>query len=63
MGWECSAYGVKERRIQGLGGGNLTERDHLGRTRCRWVGNITMDLQEMGCGDMDWIELTHDRNR
>ena len=35
----------------------------LGRPRRRWEDNITMDLQEMGCGDMDWIELTHDRNR
>jgi hypothetical protein len=29
----------------------------LGRPRCRWVGNIKMDLQEVGCGGMDWIEL------
>ena len=25
--------------------------------------NIKMDLQEVGCGDMDWIELIHDRDR
>ena len=29
----------------------------LGRPRCRWVDNIRMDLQEVGCGYMDWIEL------
>jgi len=29
----------------------------LGRPRRRWEGNITMDLQEAGCGGMDWIEL------
>jgi len=27
----------------------------LGRPRRRWVGNIRMDLQEVGCGYMDWI--------
>ena len=29
----------------------------LGRTRRRWEDNIKMDLQEGGCGGMDWIEL------
>jgi hypothetical protein len=29
----------------------------LGRHRRRWEDNIKMDLQEMGCGGMDWIEL------
>jgi hypothetical protein len=27
-----------------------------GRLRRRWKYNIKMDLQEMGCADMDWIE-------
>ena len=27
----------------------------IGRPRCRWEYNIKMDLQEMGCGGMDWI--------
>jgi hypothetical protein len=35
----------------------------LGRPRHRWEDNITMDLQEVGCGDMDWIELAQDRHR
>jgi len=35
----------------------------LGRPRRRWEDNIRMDLQEEGCGDMDWIELAQDRNR
>jgi hypothetical protein len=34
----------------------------LGRPRRRWEGNITMDLQEVGCGGMDWIELDEDRD-
>jgi hypothetical protein len=29
----------------------------LGRPRRRWEDNIKMDLQEVGCGGMDWIEL------
>jgi len=33
----------------------------LGRPRRRWEDNIQMDLQEVGCGDMDWIELAQDR--
>jgi hypothetical protein len=35
----------------------------LGRPRCRWVENIRMDLQEVGCGYVDWIGLGQDRNR
>jgi hypothetical protein len=35
----------------------------LGRPRGRWEDNIKMDLQEMGCGGMDWIELAQDRER
>ena len=34
----------------------------LGRPRRRWEDNIKMDLQEVGCGAMDWIELAQDRN-
>ena len=35
----------------------------LGRPRHRWEGNIKVDLQEVGCGGMDWIELARDRWR
>ena len=35
----------------------------LGRPRCRWQDNIKMDLQEVGSGGMDRIELTQDRDR
>ena len=34
----------------------------LGRPRRRWLDNIRMDLQEVGCGYMDWIGLAQDRN-
>jgi len=35
----------------------------LGRTEHRWEDNIEMDLQEVGCGGMDWIGLAQDRDR
>jgi hypothetical protein len=35
----------------------------LGRPRRRWVGNIRMDLREVGWSDVDWIGLAEDRNR
>jgi len=35
----------------------------LGGPRCRWEDNIKMDLQEVGCGGVDWIELAQDRYR
>jgi hypothetical protein len=35
----------------------------LGRTRRRWENNIKADLQEVGCGGMDWIELAKGRDR
>jgi hypothetical protein len=35
----------------------------LVRPRHRWEDNIKMDLQEMECGGMDWIELAQDRDR
>jgi len=30
-------------------------------TQSLWVDNIKIDLQEVGCGGMDWIELAEDR--
>ena len=35
----------------------------LGRPRRRWADNIRLDLQEVGCGYMDWIGLAQDRDR
>ena len=35
----------------------------LGRPWSRWEDNIKMDLQEVGCGGMDWIELAQDTDR
>ena len=35
----------------------------MGRPRGGWMVNIKMDLQEVGCGYMDWIGLAQDRDR
>jgi hypothetical protein len=35
----------------------------LWRPRLRWEDNKKMDLQEVGCGGMDWIELAQDKDR
>jgi hypothetical protein len=35
----------------------------LGRPRRRWEDNIRMDLREVGCGCVDWMELAQDRDR
>jgi len=35
----------------------------LGRPRHRWEDNIRMDLQEVGCEGVDWIELAQERDR
>jgi len=34
-----------------------------GRARRRWEDNIKMDIEEVGCGGMDWIEMAQDRDR
>jgi len=43
--------------------GKLEGRRPQGRPRHRWVDNIRMDLQEVGCGYVDWIGLAQDRDR
>jgi len=43
--------------------GKLAGKRPRGRPRRRWEDDIKMDLQEVGCGVMDWIELAQDRNR
>ena len=55
MGEESGVY----RFFVGKPGG----RRPLGRPRHRWADNIRMDLQEVGCGYMDWIGLAQDRDR
>jgi len=49
MGQRRGVYSVLVRKPEG--------KIQLGRPRIRWEDNIKMDLQEVGCGGMDWIEL------
>jgi len=52
MGEERGAYRVL---------GKPEGKRPLGKPRRRWVDNIRMDLQEVGCGYMYWIGLAQDR--
>ena len=53
----------EERGVYRILVGKWEGRRPLGRPRRRWVDNIRMDLQEVGCGYMDWIGLAQDRDR
>jgi hypothetical protein len=43
--------------------GRPERRRPLGGPRRRWEDNIKMDLQEVGWGGMDWIDMAQDRDR
>jgi len=53
----------EERGVYRVLVGKPVGRRPLGRPRCRWVDNIRMDLQEVGCGHVDWIWLAQDKDR
>ena len=55
MGEERAVYRVLVGKPEG--------KKPLGRPRRRWMDNIRMDLQEVGCGHVDWIGLAQDRDR
>jgi len=52
----------EEREVCRVLVGKPKERRPLGRPRRRCEDNIRMDLQEVGCGYMDWIGLAQDRD-
>ena len=55
MGEEMGVYRILVGKPEG--------KRPLGRPRHRWVDNIRTDLQEVGCGCVDWIGLAQDRDR
>ena len=52
----------EEREVYRVLVGKPEGKRSLARRRRRWVDNIRMDLQEVGCGYMDWIGLAQDRD-
>ena len=63
MRWEGHVACKGERSVYRVLVGKPKGRRPLGRPRSRWEDNIKMDLQEVGCRGMYWIELAHDRDR
>ena len=59
MGGASIMYGWQERCLQDFVGKSERQRP-FGRPRRRWEDNIKMDLQEVGCEGMDWMELAQD---
>jgi len=64
MRWaEHVAHMGEERGVCRVLVGKPEGKRPLGRPRRRWVGNVKMNLQEVGCGYMDWIGLAQDKDR
>jgi hypothetical protein len=59
MGGARSADG-EDRRVYGVMVGKSEGKKPLWRPRRRWDDSISMELQEVGCGVMDWIVLFQD---
>jgi hypothetical protein len=56
MGGACSALMGEGRGVYNIFVGKAEGKQPLGRPRHRWEDNIMMDLQEVGCRGMNWIE-------
>jgi len=62
MGGACGTYGGRIGAYRVLVGKPERKRS-LGRPRCRWEDNSKVDLEKVGCGGINWIDLAQDRNR
>jgi len=64
MTWAGHVARIWERRaIYRVLVGKPEGKRPLERPRRRWEDNVKMDLREVGCGGMDWIELAEGRER
>ena len=64
MGWAGHVARMDEERgVYRVLVGKSEGKRPLGRPRRRWVDNIRMDLQEVGCEYMDWIGLAQNRDK
>jgi hypothetical protein len=63
MGWACSAYGERSGAYSVLFEERSEGKRPLGGPRRRWEDNIKTDIQEVGCGGMEWIDLAQDTER
>jgi len=61
MGRACGAYGER-RGVHRVLVAKPVGKRKLGRPRPKWEDNIKMDLQEVGMGCEDWMELAQDRD-
>jgi hypothetical protein len=62
MGGACSTYG-EVRDVYRVLVRKPEERRPMGRLRRRWEDTIRIDLREVGCGCVDWMELAQDKVR
>jgi len=64
IGWAEHAARIRDIRVvYRILVGKPEGKRPLGRPRLKWEDNIKMELQEVGCGGMDWIELDQVRDR
>ena len=63
MGWAGHVARIEMRGVYKILVGKPEGKRPLERPRRRWKANIKINLQEVGCWDMDWIELAQDRDR
>jgi len=62
MGGHVASMG-KGRGVFRVLEGKPEGKRRVGRPKRRWKDNIKIDLQEVGCGGMDWIELAQNSDR